>query len=309
MLVFFELILGLCVLLLGGEFLVRGAVSFANFFRVSPFLIGLTIVSFGTSAPELLVSLQAAIKGSPDLAVGNVVGSNIANLALVLGATVLILPIVLDKKNLLVNWMVMLLATLLFWGFSISGSEIVFWEGCVLFGALVCYLIYSFFFMGKNPQEHSEIMDSKNGLLSPFLFFIVGAIGLYFGAEIMVDSSVVIAVEVLGLSEAVVGVTIVAFGTSLPELVASCVAAFRNQPGISIGNLIGSNIFNLLAVLGLTAIVTPIAVFDSFFFFDVYWLLAISLILGPILLFSRKIGRLLGVSLLAFYVAYILLVL
>tara|TARA_B100000401_G_C52800682_1_gene718392 strand:+ start:1175 stop:2104 length:930 start_codon:yes stop_codon:yes gene_type:complete len=309
MLVFFELILGLFILIVGGELLVRGAVSFAHYFRISPLVIGLTIVSFGTSAPELLVSLQAAVLGSPDLAVGNVVGSNIANLALVLGATVLILPIAVDKSNLLFNWAVMLLATLLFIVFSITDAKIVFWEGCVLFGALIGYLIYAFCF-GKNDKEDFENNSSNVGLLVSILLYLpFGAFGLYYGAELMVESAVLVAKDVLGLSEAVVGVTIVAFGTSLPELVASCVAALRNQPGISIGNLIGSNIFNLLAVLGLTSIVVPIDVFDSFFCFDVYWLIFISIVIGPILIFSKKIGRLIGVFLVAFYLAYLLLVL
>ena len=309
MLVFLELILGLLILIVGGELLVKGAVNFARYFQVSPLIIGLTIVSFGTSAPELLVSLRAAIMDSPQMAIGNVVGSNIANLALVLGATVLISPIKINKSKLFLNWSVMLFATLLFVVFSVTEAVLAFWEGCILFSALIVFLLYSFFY-GTNENDQFEEESSKSDLLISLLLFLpFGAFGLNYGAGLLIDSAKTIALTVLHISESVVAVTIVAFGTSLPELVASCVAAYRNQPGLSIGNLIGSNIFNLLAVLGLTSIVVPVAIYDSFFSFDVYWLLAITLLIGPILFFSKKIGRIMGILLFAFYVAYILFVL
>ncbi|MDB4710703.1 calcium/sodium antiporter, partial [Flavobacteriales bacterium] len=273
MLEIFQLLFGLVILLIGGEFLVRGAINFAKSLKVSPLVIGLTVVSFGTSAPELLVSLQAALNGSPDLAIGNVIGSNIANLALVLGLTVLILPMVVDKSSLFLNWLVMIIATLLFYVFSITNQEIVFWEGLILFSALLVYLLY-FFFNSSKIESHSEIDDNKNDKLwLALIYFISGSVGLYYGAKVLVSSAEIIAIDVLGISEAVVGSTIVAFGTSLPELVASCVAAFRKQSGISIGNLIGSNIFNLLAVIGITSIITPVSVYETFLQFDFYWLI------------------------------------
>ena len=304
----FELILGFVILLFGGEFLVRGAISFAKLFNVSPLVIGLTVVSFGTSAPELLVSLQAALMGSPDLAIGNVVGSNIANLALVLGITIIILPMIIDKSNLFVNWVVMVLATLLFSLFSFTDYLIVFWEGIVLFALLVVYLLY-FFISAKNDKVEELEEDAKTlNIWWSLFFFIAGSAGLYFGSELLVSNAVIIAVDYLGCSQAVIGVTIVAFGTSLPELVASVLAAFRKQSGISIGNLIGSNIFNLLAVIGVTSIITPVDVFKSFFDFDFYWLLIISFLMGPLLLVPKKIGRLIGTFLFVFYVCYIILV-
>lgn len=309
MLEIFKLLIGLVVLLLGGEFLIRGSISFAKSLKVSPLIIGLTIVSFGTSAPELLVSLQAALNGNPDLAIGNVIGSNIANLALVLGLTVLILPMVVDKTSLLLNWLVMIFATLLFCIFSYTDQEIVFWEGVVLFSSLLIYLLY-FFFNSKKGNSNQSLEGQKNdNKWVALFFFIVGSIALYYGAEILVSSAVIIAIDVLGLSEAVVGASIVAFGTSLPELVASCVAAFRKQSGISIGNLIGSNIFNLLAVIGITSIITPVSVVESFINFDFYWLIIISIIIGPLLLFFNKIGRIIGAFLLLFYITYIFLIL
>ena len=297
------------ILLIGGEFLVRGAITFAKSLKVSPLIIGLTVVLFGTSAPELLVSLQAALNGSPDLAIGNVIGSNIANLALVLGLTVLILPMVVDKSSLFLNWLVMIVATLLFYVFSITNQKIVFWEGLILFSSLIVYLLY-FFFNSSATASHSEIDDNKNDKIwIALIYFISGSVGLYFGAKILVSSAEIIAIDVLGISEAVVGSTIVAFGTSLPELVSSSVAAFRKQPGISIGNLIGSNIFNLLAVIGITSIITPVSVYETFLQFDFYWLIIISIIIGPVLMLFKKVGRIIGFFLLLFYIAYILLVL
>ena len=309
MLEIFQLLFGLVILLIGGEFLVRGAITFAKSLKVSPLIIGLTVVLFGTSAPELLVSLQAALNGSPDLAIGNVIGSNIANLALVLGLTVLILPMVVDKSSLFLNWLVMIVATLLFYVFSITNQKIVFWEGLILFSSLIVYLLY-FFFNSSATASHSEIDDNKNDKIwIALIYFISGSVGLYFGAKILVSSAEIIAIDVLGISEAVVGSTIVAFGTSLPELVSSSVAAFRKQPGISIGNLIGSNIFNLLAVIGITSIITPVSVYETFLQFDFYWLIIISIIIGPVLMLFKKVGRIIGFFLLLFYIAYILLVL
>ena len=305
----FQLLIGLVVLLLGGEFLVRGSISFAKAFKIPPLVIGLTIVSFGTSAPELLVSIQAALSGNPDLAIGNVVGSNIANLALVLGLTVLILPMVVDKTSLLVNWLVMIFATLMFCIFSYTNQAVVFWEGVVLFSLLIIYLLYFFFNLKSNNSNHDSQDQKKDNTWVALIYFIAGSAGLYYGSKMLVSSAVIIAIDVLGLSEAVVGATIVAFGTSLPELVASIVAAFRKQPGISIGNLIGSNIFNLLAVIGITSIITPISIFETFINFDFYWLIIISIIIGPILLFFNKIGRVIGSFLLLFYLAYIILIL
>ncbi|MDG2369245.1 MAG: calcium/sodium antiporter [Flavobacteriales bacterium] len=305
----FQLLFGLVILLIGGEFLVRGSITFAKFLKVSPLVIGLTVVSFGTSAPELLVSLQAALNGSPDLAVGNIIGSNIANLALVLGLTVLILPMVVDKSSLFFNWLVMIMATLLFCVFSITNQKIVFWEGLILFSSLLVYLLY-FFFNSNKIVSHSDIDTNKNNKIwLALIYFVSGSAGLYYGAKVLVSSAEIIAIDVLGISEAVVGSTIVAFGTSLPELVASCVAAFKKQSGISIGNLIGSNIFNLLAVIGVTSIITPVSVYESFIQFDFYWLIIISIIIGPVLLFFKKVGRVIGSFLVLFYIAYILFLL
>ena len=307
---FIELISGLIILLIGGEFIVKGAVLVANKFHMSPMVIGLTIVSFGTSAPELLVSIKAAIEGNPDIAVGNVVGSNIANLALVLGITVLFIPIVIDRSKIMINWVFMMLATIVFYLFSINGW-VEEWEGIILFLALIIFIFFSIRFSDKKSPEDSEHTLTNNTNQKPIviiLYLILGIFGLYFGAEFLVEGAVSIAHK-LGMSEAVIGVTIVALGTSAPELTASIVAAYRKESGISIGNLIGSNIFNIMAVIGITGMVKPISISSKIMSFDMYWLLGISLMILPLIIIGSRIGRLKGLLLLIVYISYIALVL
>ncbi len=306
----FELISGLVILLFGGEFIVKGAVLTANKFRIPPMVIGLTIVSFGTSAPELLVSIKAATDGNPDIAVGNVIGSNIANLALVLGITVLFIPMIIERSKIMINWSVMMLATIIFYLFSINGW-IENWEGIALFSALIVF-IYFLIKTSKNTlSDNLECDLKKESNSNPLLIIIymtLGALGLYFGAELLVEGAVSIAYK-MGMSEAVIGVTVVALGTSAPELTASIVAAYRKESGISLGNLIGSNIFNLMAVIGITGMVKPISIAPKIMAFDIYWLLGVSLLIFPVVFFSSRIGRVKGFLLLSFYVVYITLVL
>ena len=302
------LTLGLVALVLGGEFLVRGAVSIALKSKISPLVVGMTVVSFGTSAPELLVSLSAVLDGYPDVSVGAVVGSNISNIALVLGITVMIFPIVVNRDSLKIDWPLMILATFLFYFFAMNG-EIVLWEGCVFLAIL---LLFTFWLIRRSRKEgvqlaaESEVaeLNAGNPIYKDFLFLACRMVALYFGAEWLIESVVSIASK-QGVSEKLISVTIVAFGTSLPELVTSSMAAFRKETDISIGNLIGSNIFNILAILGITAIVHPLEISDSINQFDMYFLLGISLLLLPIMLFGRKVGRWKGAFLILFYVFYI----
>jgi cation:H+ antiporter len=304
---FILLILGLAVLVVGGEFLVKGAVGIARNLGISPLVIGMTVVSFGTSAPELLVSLQAAAEGSPEIAVGNVIGSNIANLALVLGLTVLIFPIIVERQTKIIDWPVMMLATILFYIF-LSDGVIDLWEGLVLFLFLVTFVTWLIIRSRKESRLKIEENLVKESTLITVGYLMLGLIGLYFGSKWFVEGAVQIAIN-LGMSKLVIGVTIVAFGTSAPELVASCVAAYRKQSDISIGTLIGSNIFNIMAVIGLTSIVSPIrlksADASQFLTFDMYWVAGIALALLPMLYFGAKFGRLKGVILLTSYVVYI----
>ena len=304
---FILLILGLAVLLIGGEFLVKGAVGIARNLEISPLVIGMTVVSFGTSAPELLVSLQASAEGVPEIAVGNVIGSNIANLALVLGVTVLIFPIIVERQTKVIDWPVMMLSTVLFYVFLFDGA-IELWEGLVLFLFLVTFITWRIRKSRKESKLQIEEHVNKGSTLLTAGYLLLGLIGLYFGSEWFVKGAIQIA-KYLGMSNAVIGVTVVAFGTSAPELVVSCVAAYRKQSGIAIGTLIGSNIFNIMAVIGLTSIVSPIGLTQAdtrqFLDFDMYWVAGIALVLLPMLHIGSKFGRLKGVILLSSYVVYI----
>ncbi len=305
------LIIGLAVLVIGGEFLVRGAVGIATVLKLSPLVIGLTVVSFGTSAPELLVSVNAALNDNPGIAIGNVLGSNIANLALVLGVTVLIFPLVVERQTKWIDWPAMMIASILFFIFA-QDLLIEAWEGIVL---LVFLISFTVFLIRKSRKESKskeleeamdEIEDALKSTPKALGFLALGLVGLYFGSEWLLKGAVGIA-ESAGMEQHVIGLTIVAFGTSAPELVASCVAAFRQQTDISIGNLIGSNIFNICAVLGTTAVVKEVRVESAIMDSDMLWMLGISLALLPLMIIGAKIGRLKGFLLFGTYVLYITL--
>ena len=305
----FLIILGLLLLLAGGEVLVRGAVGIARRYNISPLIIGLTIVSFGTSAPELMVSLQAALGGNPDIAIGNVVGSNIANLALVLGLTVIIFPIIIDKNTLRIDWPVMMVASLLFWYF-ISDGVISMYDGIFFVSILAAYIFYLFYNSSKSEGDEEVLelegfkvkwMQSLSVMLS---LVALGCVGLIIGADFLVDGASKIASE-FGVSDHIIGVTIVAFGTSVPELATSCIAAFKKQTDISVGNLIGSNIFNIFAILGITSIVTPITLQEeSLLQWDVFWMLGIAFLILPFTVFGLKLQRWKGFVLFILYVVF-----
>lgn len=305
----FLIILGLGLLLAGGEVLVRGAVGIARRYNVSPLIIGLTIVSFGTSAPELMVSLKAALGGNPDIAIGNVVGSNIANLALVLGLTVIIFPIIIDKNTLRIDWPVMMLASLLFWYF-ISDRVIDRWDGVIFVTILILYIFYLFYnsSRSKGGEEMLELEDFKvpwmRSLTVMLSLVALGCVGLIYGADFLVDGASQIAKN-FGVSDHIIGVTIVAFGTSVPELATSTIAAFKKQTDISVGNLVGSNIFNIFAILGITSIVTPIDLEQSSLLeWDIFWLLGISFLILPFTMSSLKLHRWKGSVLFIIYLLF-----
>ncbi|GAB5415918.1 MAG: calcium/sodium antiporter [Crocinitomicaceae bacterium] len=313
---YFWLILGLGVLIFGGEFLVKGAVGFSSAMKISPLVVGMTVVAFGTSAPELLVSVTSAVQGNPEIAVGNVVGSNIANIALVLGVTVLIFPVIADKNTKTIDLPMMIGSTFLFFFFA-RDLEFDLFEGVIMVSIIVAFT----YLLIRNARrknvvgeddEFSEEMKNPSFWRSLF-FLLCGFVGLYFGAEWFIKGAVGVADQVLSDMEpsqrkSVIGVTVVAFGTSAPELVASCVAAYRKQTDISIGNLIGSNIFNILVVIGITSIVTPIPVKQSIMDFDILWVIGIALMLVIMIAVGSRIGRLKGAILLSTYVAYIVLI-
>ena len=301
------LIGGLIVLIIAGEALVRGAVGVALKFNIPTLVIGMTIVSFGTSAPELLVSLKAALNDHPELAIGNVIGSNIANIALVLGITTMILPIVVKRPTARIDWPIMMVTIILFYIFILD-QKIVWYEGVVLTIGLVAFNYYMFWSAKKDKEI--EVLDEeteevkKSSILVNILYIAGGAIGLVLGASWLLDGAVAIASN-FGVSEHVIGVTIVAFGTSVPELITSLVAAFKKHTDISVGNLIGSNIFNILGVVGITAMVKEIPVSMQVITNDIYWVLGISFLVFPLMIIGYKINRLRGFALFAAYCIYI----
>lgn len=310
-------ILGLAVLIAGGEFLVKGAIGIAAKARLSTLVIGMTVVSFGTSAPELLVSLKAAYMEVPEIAIGNVIGSNIANIALVLGLTVIIFPMPVRRNTIRFDWPMMFISGLLFFVFAFN-LVIQRWEGLILFLILIIFLTFLITNSRKRNKktekqlkEVIEISDAekksnkKNFFLS-VLWVVFGLVGLYFGARWLILGAKSMG-EDMGLSKHVIAITVVAFGTSVPELVTSVVAAYKKQMDISVGNLIGSNIFNVLAVIGITAMVSPIAVDQEVVFWDMIWMLAIFVALLPMILIKRKVGWISGAILLITYVVYIYL--
>lgn len=312
------IIIGLSVLILGGEFLVKGAIGVAAKARLSTLVIGMTVVSFGTSAPELFVSLKAAYLGSPEIVVGNIIGSNIANIALVLGLTVIIFPMPVSRNTIRFDWPMMMLSGLLFFWFSYN-LLIVFWEGLILFLMLVFFvwfLIRNSRRKNKTQEDEEDDADlpSVSNLLPPkkkpigkyIGFLILGLIGLYFGARWLITGASNIGAS-FGLTKHVIAITIVAFGTSVPELVTSVVAAYKKEMDISVGNLIGSNIFNVMAVLAITSMIKSVEIEQSVVMWDMIWMLIIFIALLPMMLYKRKIGRVSGVILLTAYFSYIYL--
>ncbi len=296
---------GLCLLVASGEFLVRGAVYLASKMKVSSLVIGMTVVSFGTSAPELLVSLEAALNGHADICIGNIVGSNIANLALVLGLTAIVFPVVVDKNSVRVDWPLMFGATLLFVYF-ISDSVLSHTEGWIFVFLIVSIVLWMIWKSRKEQKGEVEVEKAESGKKEMLIniSYLAGAfVGLYFGADWLVEGAVNIA-EDLGVDEKLIGVTIVSFGTSLPELVTSLVAAFRKESDISIGNLIGSNLFNILAILGITAAVKEIDVSFDAFFYDVSWMVGISILVFPLMMNKMSLSRIKGFLLFACYCGF-----
>ncbi|WP_303315879.1 calcium/sodium antiporter [Flavivirga abyssicola] len=283
-------ILGFTLLVVGGEFLVRSSVALSFKFSISKMVIGMTVVSFATSAPELLVSVQAALSGSPAIAINNVVGSNIANIGLVLGVTAMVGAIAVDKSFYKLNWPVMMVFSIVLYYFLKNDNVLTAIEGSILFIGLILFL-YALIKKGKKDTSVEEVDDAL-AVVSNFkiiLWLAIGATALYFGSEWLVEGSKEIARSV-GVSEAVIGVSLIAIGTSVPELAASVIAAAKQEKAISLGNLIGSNIFNIASVLGLTAIIKPITVTEpQILSHDIFWMLGFSFILIPIIFLPKRL--------------------
>ena len=305
-------LIGLALLVVGGEFLVRSAVAISFRLNLSRMVIGLTVVSFSTSAPELLVSLQAALDGFSDLSLGNVIGSNIANIGLVLGITAMISPLMIDKDFYKFNWPVMMVFSLALFVFLSSEGILSRPEGLFLITGIVVYLFLLIRRARNSPGMESDEVDPDLQRTSTFkmiLWLLIGGAALYGGSELLVTGAVELATT-MGISERVISVTMIAIGTSVPELAASVIAALKQEKALSLGNLIGSNIFNIASVLGITAMIQPIAVkSDAILSSDIFWMLGISFVLIPLAFVPKKlmIGRIKGFLLLAGYIIFIIM--
>lgn len=299
--------LGLFLLIKGGDWLMEAAVAISLKLNIPKIIIGMTVVSFATSAPELIVSIKAALLGHPDLALGNVLGSNVANLAFVLGIVILIAPVAVAKNFYKLNWSMMFSSSLIFYFFVTQDGILSSIEGLILVILLFVFLVFLLFFQGKTIEEDAiEASISSKKMIGALL--VVGGFFLWLGSEVLIKGAVSLAQD-LGVSERIISISIVSVGTSIPELSASVIAIINKEKALSLGNLIGSNVFNVLAVMGITSLIQPIVVEDqNLLEVDFLWMLGISLSILPLVfLFKRyKLGRIEGVILLVSYVLFIL---
>jgi cation:H+ antiporter len=285
---FLLIIGGLILLILGGNWLLKSAVALSLKLEIPKIVIGMTVVSFATSAPELIVSINAALNGSSDLALGNVIGSNIANLGLVLGITLLLGTMEVQKSFYKTDWPIMMIASALLYFFLANDKVITQNEGFILFSFLIAFLIYLLRFQKTAIVDEMPEDDEPLPKFKIALFFALGGLGLWGGSELLIKGATTLAKD-FGVTERVIGITIVSIGTSVPELAASIIAIIKKEKAISLGNLIGSNIFNLLAVLGITSIITPVSLVDErLLTSDLFWMLGISFIILPLVFLPKR---------------------
>ncbi len=301
------IVAGLALRILGGNWLLKAAVSLSLKLEIPKIVIGMTVVSFATSAPELIVSLNSAINEHPDIALGNVIGSNIANFGFVLGIVIMVGTIQVERSFYVQDWPVMMLASLLLYLFMSTDREIVRWEGFVMFILLILVIVYLIRFQKTAIVDEMPEDDEAFPLGKTLGFLLIGGFGLWAGSELLIEGAVNMAAH-FGISKRIIGITIISIGTSIPELAASVIAVARKEKAISIGNLIGSNIFNILAVLGITSMVTPIPIQDpGLLNFDVLWMLYFALLI-LLLVFApsrMKLSWKEGLILLGSYVIFI----
>lgn len=298
--------LGLTFLIAGGNWLLKSAVALSLRLNIPKIVIGMTIVSFATSAPELIVSINAALDGFPDLALGNVVGSNIANLGLVLAVILLLGSIEVRKSFYTTDWPMMMIASLIFFGFIFFDGKLVAYEGAIMVVGLFLFLIYLLKYQKTAVVEEAHEDDIPLPLYKAVLFLGIGGAALWGGSELLVGGAVGLA-NSYGVSERIIGITVVSVGTSIPELAASIIAIIKKEKAISLGNLIGSNIFNIMAVLGITSLITPIEVMDQGLLSnDIFWMLGISFLIFPLVFFPKglRLGWRDGTVLVVVYAAF-----
>ncbi|MEC7173112.1 MAG: calcium/sodium antiporter [Bacteroidota bacterium] len=299
--------IGIFLLIKGGDWLMRAAVALSLRFSIPKIVIGMTVVSLATSAPELIVSIQSALSGHPDLALGNVVGSNIANLGFVLAIIVMISPIEVTQSFYKTDWPMMVLASLLLYIFLVFDKKLVAYEGAVLFILLLFLMVYLIKFQERAILDEALKEDEILVISKTITYFLLGGFSLWLGSETLIKGAVTLAKN-LGVSERIISVTIVSVGTSIPELTASIIAIINKEKAISMGNLIGSNIFNILAVMGITSMIHPVEIQDpGLLRNDIWWMLGISFLILPFVFFPKrdKLGLIHGLVLITLYSIFI----
>ncbi|MGB5385051.1 MAG: calcium/sodium antiporter [Lutimonas sp.] len=302
---------GFIFLVLGGNWLLKAAVGLSLRLNIPKIVIGMTVVSFATSAPELIVSINAALSGHADISLGNVIGSNIANLGLVLGIVIILSTISVERSFYITNWPVMMIASFLFYLFIKFDGVISRGEGIIFVLLLVFFLIYLLKFQKQAVVEDEDLEIVDMPVYLSLLYLAIGGLGLWAGSELLVKGAVNLANQ-LGVSERVIGVTIISVGTSVPELAASIIAIIKKEKAISLGNLLGSNIFNIFGVIGITSIITPIKAMDErLISYDMVWMLVLALIIFPLVFapVRMKLSWREGLILLGSYVVFIALML
>ncbi len=305
------LIAGFVILILGGNWLLKAAVGLSLRLNIPKIVIGMTVVSFATSAPELIVSLNSALDGHADIALGNVIGSNIANLGLVLGIVTIVSTMRIEKSFYKIDWPVMMMASVIFYLFIAFDGVLQRYEGVILFLLLIVFLVYLLKFQKTAVVDEMPDDDIPLPILKALMYLIIGGAGLWLGSELLIKGAINIAHH-FNVSERVIGVTIISIGTSVPELAASIIAVVNKEKAISLGNLIGSNVFNILAVLGITSMITPLSVQDPRLLTnDIIWMLVFAVLILPLVFVPErmKLSWKEGLILLGGYVVFIALML
>lgn len=305
LLALFFILIGFVLLIGGADYLVKGAVAIANKLKIPSIIVGLTIVAFGTSTPEFVVSIKAALGGVGGISIGNVVGSNIANILLILGVAGIISSVTCEKKTFLRDWGFMMFTTLLFVVFALSG-KFVFWHGLIMLGLLVGFIVFNYFNSKNSDEDDAETQSSfadKNWFVVVAVT-IAGLFAILYGSELLVKGAVSLA-KIFGISEAIIGLTIVAVGTSMPELATTVVAAIRKQNGVALGNVIGSNIWNIVFIMGATSTIVDVEVVKQIMVYDMWVMVFATVVLLPIMMTQSKLNRIEGWLFLLLYTGYI----
>ncbi len=300
----FLILVGFVLLIGGAEYLVRGAVAIANKLKIPPVIVGLTIVAFGTSTPEFVVSIKAAFNGAAGISIGNIVGSNIANILLILGVTAIIYPIVCNRTEFLRDYKFLLFVTVLFSILAMT-ETFVMWHGILMLAILFGFIYFNY----RNSKDGEVAEDTQSSLADKNWGIVVlvtcaGLTAIMYGSDLLVKGAIEVA-RILGVSEEIIGLTIVAVGTSLPELATTVVAAIRKQNGVALGNIVGSNIWNIVFIMGLTSSIIDVDVPRQFMLYDIWFMLAATLLLLPTMLTKNKLSRGEGALFLLLYAGYI----